>query len=171
MKVIANSGSIMNLGKLELFDFIPALYGKIYIPSAVECEVIIRGNKHGYYDSYSAKLAIKKGYLKVIPINSEDLPEDISNLPLDIGEKQSIYLAIKENADLILLDDLLAREEASAKNLTVKGTIGFIIQAYRNKLINFARLEAIIDTIIIRDDIWISKELCHQVLNSLKAQI
>ena len=96
------------------------------------------------------------------------MPNDISNLPLDIGEKQSLYLAIRDKYDLILLDDLKAREEAQKLGLYVKGTLGIIVHAYREGYIDLDMVEEIIQTIIARDDIWISSELCLRILNELR---
>jgi len=66
VKVVANSGPLMALGKLGLLDLLYDLYGRIYIPSAVYTEVVVRGSEHGYPDAYAARLAIQRGRLVVV---------------------------------------------------------------------------------------------------------
>lgn len=168
MKVISNSGPIMSLAKLGLLDLLYELYGQVYIPSAVYYEVVIYGQGSGYSDAYHVKSAISQNHIIVINIGNNELPNEIFNLPLDIGEKQSLYLAIRDKFDLILLDDLKAREESQKLGLQVKGTLGIIVQTYREGHVNLNEVKVIIQSIITRDDIWISSELCLRVLDELK---
>jgi predicted nucleic acid-binding protein len=113
-------------------------------------------------------MAIQQGKLTVVGMKDEDLPSDIAVLPLDAGEKQVLCLALRDKADLVLFDDEKVREEAKVRGLNVKGTLGVIIQAYLGKLLELNDVQNIIKTIINREDIWISKELCRQVLLKLK---
>ena len=99
-----------------------------------------------------------------------ELPSDIASLPLDTGEKEAIYLATCVPGSLVLLDDLKAREEAKARKLAVKGTIGIMVRAYRNGLVTLDDLETIFEAIIAIDDIWIAPRLCYEVINRLKAE-
>jgi len=168
MKTISNSGPIMSLAKLGSLALLYDLYGQIYIPSAVYYEVVIHGLDSGYPDAYYIRSSILKDHIAIINVSDGEMLDNISNLPLDIGEKQVLYLAIRDESDLILLDDLKAREEAKALGLNVKGTLGVIIQAYREGYINLDIVEEIIQTIIARDDIWISSELCLRILNELR---
>jgi len=168
MKTVSNSGPVMSLAKLGSLELLYNLYGQIYIPSAVYFEVVIHGLDSGYPDAYYIRSSILKDHIAIINVSDSEMSDDISSLPLDVGEKQSLYLAIRDKFDLILLDDLKAREEAKALGLNVKGTLGIIVQAYREGYINLDEVEEIIQTIIARDDIWISSELCLKVLDELK---
>lgn len=168
MKTISNSGPIMSLAKLGLLNLLYKLYGQVYISSAVYYETVIHGLNSGYSDAYYVRSAILQDHIYVINVKNNELPESISKLPLDIGEKQSLYLAIRGKIDLVLLDDLKAREEAQNLGLCVKGTLGIIVQAYREGYINLDRVEELIQTIIARNDIWISGKLCLMVLDELR---
>ena len=77
-------------------------------------------------------------------------------MPIDAGEKEAIYLATRVPNSLVLLDDLKAREEAKALRLAVKGTIGVLVQAYRNNLVTLGEIDTIFEAIIANDDIWIA---------------
>ncbi len=170
MKVVTNSGPLMALGKLGLLDLLSQLYGQVWLPTVVRDEVVVRGSESGYTDAFSVGMAIQRGQLVVAEVNDAELSPDIASLSLDAGEKQALHLALREKADLVLLDDLKAREEAQAQGLSVKGTLGVIVQAYRAGLLRFDEVQRIIEAIIARNDIWIAAGLCHQVLSRLKAE-
>jgi len=166
--VIINSGPLMALAKLGLIDLLPRLYGQVSFSTAVFAEVVLRGRERGYSDAFVVQLAIQQGKLRIVKVNEGDLPSDIQNLPLDAGEKQSLYVAEREKADLVLFDDEKVREEGKARGLNIKGTLGVIVQAYHTGLLKLNEVESIIEAIINREDIWISEELCRHVLERLK---
>jgi predicted nucleic acid-binding protein len=167
--VIINSGPLMGLAKVGLIDLPSRLYGQVGLPTAVFTEVVVRGRERGYSDAFLVQLAIQQGKLRVVKVNESDLPSDIQDLPLDVGEKQTLYLAQRDKADLVLFDDEKVREEAKRRGLNVRGTLGVIIQAYRIGLLQLNDVESIIETIMNREDIWISEELCRNVLSKLKS--
>lgn len=170
MIVVANSGPLMALGKLGLLELLPRLYGQVRLPTAVHTEVVVRGGKWGYPDAFLTQVAIQRGQLVVVEVSDAELLPDIAALPLDTGEKQTLHFALRDKADLVLLDDLKAREEAQTLGLAVKGTLGVIAQAYRTGLLQLDEVQTIIEAIIARDDIWIAEGLCRQVLARLKTQ-
>jgi hypothetical protein len=158
----------MALAKLGLLDLLHRLYGQVRFPTAVFTEVVRRGGERGYSDAFLVQMAIQQRKLGVVEVNDSDLPSDIATLPLDVGEKQALYLAQSDKADLVLFDDEKVREEAKARGLNVKGTLGVIIQAYHAGLLGLNEVQSIIGAIMRREDIWISEELCRRVLRKLK---
>lgn len=168
MIIIANSGPLMALGKLGILELLSQLYEQVWLPTAVHTEVVVRGRERGCPDAFLVQMAIQRGQLVVIEVSDAELPPDVADLPLDAGEKQVLCLALRDQADLVLFDDLKAREEAQARGLTIKGTLGMISQAYRTGLLSIDEVQIIIEAIINHDDIWIAKGLCRQVLANLK---
>jgi len=56
---------------------------------------------------------------------------------LDYGESEAIALALEIDADLILLDDLDARETARIYDLQITGTIGILLRAkFEGKIVS-----------------------------------
>ena len=170
MIVVVNSGPLMALAKLGMLDLLPRLYAQVNLPTAVFVEVVVRGRERGYPDAFLVQMAIQHGKLKVLEVNDGDLPSDIRDLPLDAGEKQVLYLAQGTEADLALFDDERVREEAKARGLMVKGTLGVIVEGYRSGLLGSNEVESMITAIMDREDIWISEELCRSVLRKLQDQ-
>jgi hypothetical protein len=84
---------------------------------------------------------------------------------LDRGERESIELAVTLTA-LLLIDDERGREAARQLGVTVRGTLGVLIEAYRAGLISADQLRFYFGQIEERTDIWISPALCHRLLHS-----
>ena len=84
------------------------------------------------------------------------------------GEIETIVYAVRKNVDLVLMDDLLARNEAKKRNLEVKGTIGVLYEAYKKGFLEWNNFQEVIQEIISRDDIWIHEDMCKNVLKRAK---
>ena len=160
----------MALAKLGRLDLLSQLYGQICLPTAVYQEVVVRGRRRRYPDARLVQLAIQRQQLSVVRVEPADLPPGIVALPLDAGEKEAIFLAQSEPDSLVLLDDGAAREAAKVRGLTVKGTLGVMVQAFRASLVTLDEVEALSETIIAHDQIWIAEGLCRQVLEQLQAE-
>lgn len=168
MIVVTNAGPLMALAKLGLLHLLGRLYGKVLIPGAVFDEVVLRGIEQGFSDSMQVKLAIQQKFLIVNEVKKQG-PE-IAALPLHKGEKETLSLALSHNANLVLLDDMLARSEAQVLGLTVKGTLGVIVEGYNKGILSLDEVRIIFDSIIERNDIWIADGLCRSVFDGLKNQ-
>lgn len=166
MIVIINSGPLMALAKLGLLHLLGRLYGKVAMPGAVYEEVVLRGMEQGFPDSLQVKLGIQQKQLSVEEVRKPRA--DIAELPLHKGEKETLNLAMEHKADLVLLDDMLARSEAQAHGFSVKGTLGIIAKGYRTGVLTLDEVQIIFDSIIERNDIWIAEGLCRRVFDGLK---
>ncbi|MBC8198733.1 MAG: DUF3368 domain-containing protein [Desulfobacteraceae bacterium] len=166
MIVITNSGPLMALAKLGLLHLLGRIYGKVEMPEAVYDEVVLHGLEQGFSDSLHIRLAIQRKQLIVKKVmNSRP---DIAALPLHKGEKEALNLALENKANLVLLDDMLARSEAQVLGFSVKGTLGVIVKAYNKQLLTLDEVQIIFNSIIERNDIWIAEELCRRVFERLK---
>ena len=170
MKVFSNAGPLMALGKLGQLDLLYRLFGQVGFSTSVYQEVVIRGGQRGYPDALLIEMALQRKHLVVLDVIADDLPSDIASLAIDAGEKEAIYLATRVPNSLVLLDDLKAREEAKARKLAVKVTIGVLVQAYRNSLVTLGEIDTIFEAIIANDDIRIASGLCRGVLKQLKSE-
>jgi len=158
----------MALGKLGILHLLDRLYDEILIPSAVHHEVVVRGLELGQPDAYIVQLAVSRREISIIQLSEDSLIERIRSLPLGLGEKSTIQLGINEAADWLILDDLLAREEAHHFGLRVKGSIGVISDAYRKGFINRQERDLVFQSILTRDDIWIGDKLVQYVWDELR---
>ncbi len=69
-----------------------------------------------------------------------DPPEMNLRRELGSGETAVIALAVRENADLVILDDLAARNVAVGLGLSVSGTLGILLAAYKRGLLKDVNL-------------------------------
>lgn len=168
MKVVCNSGPLIALSKLGQINLLYALYGTILIPLAVFEESVLEGKMRGDSDAISVEMAIRQQHLHISEIVDPEMSKEISALPLDRGEKHAIQLAMNVHADLILLDDLLARENAKNLGLNVQGTLGVLVDAFRENRLSISEVDIIFETILKRDDIWLSEDLVRRVWDQVK---
>ena len=82
-------------------------------------------------------------------------------LDLDKGEAEAIVLANEIDADLIILDETLGRFHAKHIGLKVTGTIGILLKAKENGMIEF--IKPILNE-LIEKEIWLSEKLINQTL-------
>ncbi len=68
------------------------------------------------------------------PIDTEK--QQLLEFHIDKGEASAIVLALEVTADLIILDDLKARQSAVKLGLKITGTLGIIIKAKQDGVID-----------------------------------
>lgn len=158
MIVISDSTPIISLIKIECLDVLEKLYKNIIIPKAVYNELIINVD-------YQDEIDIIKGctFLEI-----KNVEENLSvlllqrQLKLDFGESEAIVLANNINADLIIIDERKARRIAKDIGLKVTGTLGILVEAKQQGLIE--ELKPLLDK-LIDNNIRISKKLYIEILN------
>lgn len=79
----------------------------------------------------------------------------------DEGEAETIILAEEINANLLIIDDYLAREIANLIGLKITGTLGILIRAKNKGLIQ--KVKPLIEK-LIEAHFWIDQVLYHLVL-------
>lgn len=82
-------------------------------------------------------------------------------MDLDKGEAEAIVLANEIDADLIILDETLGRFHANHIGLKITGTIGILLKAKENKIID--KIKPILEE-LAQKGIWLSKKLIRQTL-------
>lgn len=136
--VISDSSPLVHLSAIGRFDFFKSIYTDLVIPPAVWEEVAIAGD--GLPGSEDLRAAVGEGWIKIVtPTGSASaLPKRPA---LDAGEAQALTLAIELGASMVLIDDLLGRQVATAIGLQPIGTLGVLVEAKRFGLITSFRSE------------------------------
>jgi predicted nucleic acid-binding protein len=165
---------------LGLVNLLARLYDTVLIPTTVYEEVVTRGLEMGESDAYAVQLAVARRELQVTrdEAPSDEVPRDqvAPDTPaeeggsLHDGEIAAIRLAGQEQADWLLLDDQLAREQAQGMGLRVKGTLGVIVEAGRREFLSREEMDIVFQAILDRDDIWISDALVRRVWTAWSAE-
>jgi len=151
MKVICNTTPLIALASIKLLGLLHDVYGKINIPQAVFDEI-----NHGGPIDVPGLSTLK--WVEIIP----DIQSFENKLlfQLDSGEQQVILHGLKDETDLILIDDKVARNTAEYLGLRVKGTLGVLVEGRRRNLISSFRECAL----RMRDKgIYFSKKLIAEI--------
>ena len=170
MPALCNSGPLMALGKLKRLDILADLYGEVRIPHAVYEEVVTQGLASGMPDALTVRLFWQRRQWPVVSVSETVLSAYTPPVTLGPGESEVLALAQTLPEALVLFDDEVARAEARRLKLRLRGTLGVLVQAYRQGLLPFDQAELLIQEIAARPDIWIGARLCEQTLASLRKE-
>ncbi len=151
MKIVSNSSPLIFFSAIGMLDSLADL-GDISIPKAVYDEVT--GN-----DLKGSNEVKHADWIKVVKLKDHESVTFLS--VLDAGEAEAIALAIKQNADLILLDDLAGRRAANAYGIEVMGTLGVLKVMYQR-----GRIENMKTTLdeLQKQGFWMSTALYNKML-------
>jgi len=131
--VVADTSPINYLIQIDSDHVLPALYGRVLVPSAVVGEL-----------RHPRSVAAVRAWLTRMPswLEVREVAEaaDARLTRLDAGERQAIQLAKQEHADLVLMDEKLGVRLAREEGLAVTGTLGVLVQAANRGLIDIERV-------------------------------
>jgi predicted nucleic acid-binding protein len=166
---ICNAGPLISLGKLNRLDLLAGLYNEIQMPEAVYAEVVHFGAARGEPDARIVRGFWRRQGWPVVNVPDEALARVEPAIVLGRGELAVLALGMTLADTDVLLDDAQARREARRLKLRVRGTLGILVQAYRETYLSLSEVEFLIQEIAVRPDIWISAELCRRMLEHLHA--
>jgi hypothetical protein len=152
LKVVSNTTPLISLLKLSRIEILKDLYSEIVIPRAVYNEFEAGKNKEFYQDLSGIK------WIKI-----KDIKDELSVkyfLDLDAGEAETIILASEIEADTIILDEKLGRIYAKHAGLKVTGTIGVLIKAKKEGLID--QIKPLLKE-LTEKGVWINERLIAEV--------
>ena len=119
MRAVADTGPLNYLVLIGQIALLPRLFEVVSIPDAVRLELM-----------HAAAPPAVRRWISTPPAwlaVSDDpnlLDQKFSNL--DVGERAAIMLALRQHADLILMDDRAAVAVARREGLAVAGTLGLL---------------------------------------------
>lgn len=119
--VISNATPIISLALIGQLELLQILYEQVIIPPAVETEILRGGQRAG------APELPTTSYIKTLSLTDPRRADLLSDL--DRGEAEVIALAQEQQADLVLLDERLARRHARRLGLSLTGTLGVLLRA------------------------------------------
>jgi predicted nucleic acid-binding protein len=130
MIVVSDTSPICYLLLIDEIDLLSQLYGQVLIPQTVRQELADKRSP----TVVQAWIARPPKWL-VIQMVDIISGSDLDNL--DPGERAAIVLAEQQEADLVLIDDLLGRQIALSRQLNVTGLLGILDEAARQNLVDF----------------------------------
>ena len=155
MIVVSNAGPLIALARINKLDLLKHFFNTVFISKGTYDEVVIKGkSKLGSKHVENAK------WIKVKSIKNE-WSVNVLRIDLDIGEAESIVLALELNANLLLMDELLARNIAESLGLKISGTVGILLKAKKLGLID--KIKPNLDE-LRNKKVWISDDVYKKSL-------
>jgi predicted nucleic acid-binding protein len=128
MIVIADTTPLNYLILIDLTQILPTLFKHVIIPQAVLNELQAQQAP----DKVHAWITHPPSWLSVQHVQQQD----VTLAHLDPGEREVMTLAQELQADLLLLDERLGRQEAMDRGFTIAGTVGLLDRAGARSLID-----------------------------------
>ena len=132
MKVVCDASALIALSRIDALSLLEQQVTQLIIPDAVYEELSRGKGKRGTKEITQAgwiqrKTAKDRAYIKQL------------HQSLHLGESEVIALAKGMGADLVILDDALARKIAEGEGLKVVGLLGILVNAKKKGMIKQIR--------------------------------
>ena len=131
-KVIVNATPLIILSHIGHLAILRSLYTEIIIPRAVYKEVCAKP------DSACRQIKDNLDWVQVRDI-SHPMDRQMYQARLHAGEVEVMILARETEADLLIIDDNAAKKTAKYLGFTVTGTLGVLLKAKRQGLVQEVR--------------------------------
>lgn len=122
---MSNTSPLTNLAATFQFELLRQLYGELVIAEGVWAELNASGRTWPGRDEVAAA-----GWVERQTVGNTALVEALRR-DLDLGEAETIALALEVNADLVLMDEREGRRAAQRLGLKPLGVVGVLLDAKR----------------------------------------
>lgn len=160
-KAVFDTGPFIHLYETESLKIL-RLFKSILIVDEVFNEL----KKAEFHNKISKIKSVKLLQLSPKHKDMSKLLVEMHNIGL--AESSSISLALQEKADVFITDDLDARNIAKNLNLDVHGTVGLILRAFREGVIQKDEAIAKIKELREKSSLYITKDLVEWTINQIK---
>jgi hypothetical protein len=161
--VVCDAGPLIVLTKLNVLHLLTKLYEHVNIAESVYDEVIVQGLRHGHADAKITQSFLQDVGWRPESIALDHLPFGDVEIQLDRGELETLALAHSHRPALVLMDEYWGRKVARQLGLSVRGSLGILISAYRKQHIDAQQLRLYFAEILHRQDIWINPRLIERL--------
>jgi uncharacterized protein len=125
--VIINNTPLVGLWSLERLDLLRALFGTVWLPTAVASEFLAA------HDAARQRALAETDWLQTVSLS--DPRHALTYTGLDRGEAEVLALAVEHNARLVIMDERQGRRYAHRLGLSLTGTLGVLLLAKEEGLI------------------------------------
>lgn len=154
--IVSNTTPLINFCTSGRLDILEKLFTEISIPLAVKVELEEKKDLFPNIESI-----FRSGFISIREIENKNTFKSLS-IDLDNGEAEAITLAIENNAELLLLDEIAGRNQAEYHGLLFTGTIGCLILAKKQGIIK--EIKQLLDEMKTKSRFWIHIDLYNKIL-------
>lgn len=127
MIVVSNTSPLIALAKLDKLDLLAQIFHKIFIPKTVVNEFL---NNCPELEEKRFLLACEK-FIEIVTMKQQFQ----FKRNLDLGEREVLSLALELHADIVIIDDKKAFNEAKEQQIKTASTRAILIIAEKRGLI------------------------------------
>lgn len=160
MIVVSDTTAISSLIFINQINILSKLFGEILIPNEVYLEL-----KQGDFKIDIDEIISQKKFINVQYVQDREAVNKLLT-QLDIGEAAAIILAKEKHAKLLIMDERKGYAIASNYGLNCIDTLGILIEAYKQDLIQ--DFPEVIKDLKSKAKFWISISVENRVLEILK---
>ena len=153
--VIVNSTPIIALSSIDSLHLLKEIYGAVIIPDAVKTEIGAKNKSKA-----QNKLDMSSDWILVRKIKNT-AQKQVFRTQLHDGEVEVMILGQELYADLLVIDDYMAREYAKYLGFKVVGTAGILLLAKSMGLVY--EVKPLVDK-LIANGIYISNRLYVDIM-------
>lgn len=152
--IVSNTTPLSCLLKISKADLLHQLYGVVTIPPEVATELDRAGSCHAAWRQ-------QLGFLRVAePVKDDPLLALLSE-EVDSGEAAAIATASRNQARLLIIDDMAGRRLAQRLKLTITGTVGVVLAAAERGLVDEPFV--VLDELRNRGGLWLTDALIAEI--------
>jgi uncharacterized protein len=156
MIVVSDTSALSNLALVNHLWLLEAIYKTVIVPDAVASELAAASNP-----IISAILQLC--WIQTQPLTNPQLANQLlQDRGLDAGEANAIALALELQADDLLIDERLGRQEAIRLGLSIIGILGILLVAKQRSLI--PQVQPVMDALIDQAGFRVSPQLYQRIL-------
>ena len=157
MIVVSDTSALSNLALVHHLWLLEAIYQTVVIPDVVANELAAASNP-----TISAVLQLT--WIQTQSLINSQLAEQLQQeRGLDAGEAHAIALALELQADDLLIDERLGRQEAIRLGLSIIGILGILLVAKQRILI--PQVQPVMDALINQSGFRVSPQLYQRILD------
>ncbi|MDM8560206.1 DUF3368 domain-containing protein [Candidatus Parabeggiatoa sp. HSG14] len=156
LKWVFDTSPLIVLEKADLLTTISPLATSCLIPECVIEEISQKSAIEPLLAQLSENAKVKRQGMVINPL--------VANWNLGDGESEAITLAMENSGYGIVLDDLQARKCAIVSNLPLIGSLGLVVKAKKEGLLEFAK--PAFDK-LIASGLFVDTQLIKRILTSI----
>lgn len=153
--IVSDTSPLLNLSLIGSLGFLHNQFESIVVPVQVWNE-LMEGSK----GVESLKQLREDDFMEVVGVDESGIFNALIE-DLDLGESAAIAYAVRNDADLVLIDEKEGRKAARNQELNVTGVIGVILRESEERNIDLQKHLDLLE----ENGFWISDELYSKIIS------
>lgn len=158
MIIVSNTSPLTNLAAIGHFDLLRALFGEVHIADGVWQELNAGRRVNPGSREADAATWVRRHSLTDRPL-VHALRRD-----LDLGEAETLALAIELGAGIVLMDEREGRHAAARLGLVPLGVLGILLRSKEKK--HLEQIRPLLDSLRQKAGFYLSDQLYRSILIS-----